>query len=335
MSPGTNAGEPGDPEPPVRTLREPCAGPAAVSVEIDAGRIEIRLAPEAGPETEPETSTTGDDNAVPVPDDPARPGEIRVQVSADPASAPGWLEGVAGVLGWLEQRIGTGSPPPTDARERAERAVAAVEIAWKDGALTVRHPAEPSLRAVPLLVTVWAPDSSALRLSAGAAPVSVAGRCGTLDLATTGEIRLDELGDHADLRCGAGNVAVRRSTSRLRIRAGAGRIDADTVLGPAEITSGAATVRLGSVAADVAVRCGSGDVTVDEVAAGDLELSTGAGSLHVGVRSGVDARVDLRATAGRATSDLPVSAAPPSGEVPVRIRGRAAAGDARVVGAGA
>lgn len=308
----------------VRTLREPCSGPATVSVEIDAGRVEVRLAPESGPETEPTTSPHAD---------AAVPGEVRVRVTADPTSTPAWLEGVAGVLGWIEQRIGTGAAPPADAVDRAERAVAAVDIGWTGDVLTVTRPTETSLRSVPLLITVWAPDSSALRIRAGAASTVIEGRCATLDLATTGAIHVDDVGGRAELRCGAGEVHVGRATGRLRIEAGAGRVDADAVLGPAEITSGAAAVRLGTVAADVAVRCGSGDITIDDVAAGDVEVSTGAGSVRVGVRAGVDAKVDLRALAGRASSDLPVSAAPPGGEVPVRIRGRAAAGDARVVGA--
>ena len=91
---------------------------------------------------------------------------------------------------------------------------------------------------------------------------------------------------------------------------------------------------LGRFAADLAVRAGSGDVTVRDASAGDLDLSTGAGSVRVGVHSGVDASVDLRSAAGSASSDLPVSRDRPESAgtpaAPLRIRGRAAAGDTRV-----
>ncbi len=168
-------------------------------------------------------------------------------------------------------------------------------------------------------MTVRAPESSAVRVRAGAAEVTIRGRAGDVAVHATGGVSLD------------------RVDGRLRVAGGAGRVDVARVLGPAEITTGAGRVRLGEVAADTAVRAAAGDLEVADAVAGDLDLTTGAGSLRVGIRHGVDARVDLHATAGRATSDLPVAAHPASGaatgseERPaLRVRGRTAAGSVTV-----
>ncbi|MCD2197220.1 DUF4097 domain-containing protein [Actinomycetospora endophytica] len=313
---------------PSRTERHDVEGPVDVVVEIDAGRVDVRL------DQRPETSTD------------ASPAELRVEVTADPEGAPGWVRGLAGLVdaaGGLERRFGfdlgamagLGVRPGEDPEERARRAVDAVEITLADGRLSVRGPREVALRAVPLAVTVHAPAGSGVAVRAGAAPVDVAGRPGAVEIGTTGSVSVSELTARSAIRCGAGDVSVGRVGGVLKVKGGAGDITLDEVLASTEVVTGSGSVAVARVAADLAVRAGSGDVTVRDASAGDLDLSTGAGSVRVGVHSGVDASVDLRSAAGSASSDLPVSSSRPEGTttetvVPLRIRGRAAAGNARV-----
>ncbi|HSK59325.1 MAG TPA: hypothetical protein VK935_09760, partial [Actinomycetospora sp.] len=83
-------------------------------------------------------------------------------------------------------------------------------------------------------------------------------------------------------------------------------------------------------------RAAAGDVEVADAVAGDLEIGTGVGTVWVGVHSGVDARVELRATVGRVHSELPVHRERPPGSEgagghrPLPVRARPGAGDVTV-----
>ncbi|GAA4854393.1 hypothetical protein GCM10023201_55390 [Actinomycetospora corticicola] len=308
---------------PEGTRREdfPTTGPAGLVVEIDAGRVDVRL-----------------DSAA----------AVTVEVVADREGAPGWVQGLAGLVdaaGGLERRFGfdlstvagLGVRRDESPEERAARAVAETTVDFSDGTLHVRSPREVALRTVPLTVTVHAPESSAVTVRAGAAPVDVAGVPGPVEVATTGTVSLARVAARSRVKCGAGDVTVGRVEGALKVTGGAGDVVLDEVHAGVEVVTGSGSVTAGRVTADLAVRCGSGDITVRDASSGDLDLTTGAGSVRVGVHAGVDASVDLRSAAGTASSDLAVTPDrhhdPSSGTV--RIRGRAAAGDTRVVRAGA
>ncbi|HEY2191368.1 MAG TPA: DUF4097 family beta strand repeat-containing protein [Actinomycetospora sp.] len=328
-----------------REERFEVAGAVDASVEIDAGRLDVRL------HGSPTTTPTAEEGTAGEPTPAVGTPEVRVEVTADPEGAPGWVRGLAGLVdaaGGLERRFGfdlgmlsgLGGRPGEDPEERAARAVAAVTIALEDGRLTVRGPREVALRAVPLVVTVHAPAGSGVAVRAGAAPVEVTGRPGAVDVRTTGGVSLEEVVTRSAVHCGAGEVAVRRVAGVLRVKGGAGDVVLDEVAAPVEVVAGSGSITADRVSADLTVRCGSGDITVRDASAGALDLTTGAGSVRVGVHAGVDASVDLRSAAGTASSDLPVSRTRPEatdeapGGAPVlRIRGRAAAGSARVASA--
>ena len=307
---------------PSRQERFDVAGPVDTTVEIDAGRVDVRLRA-ASAESAP---------------------EVHVEVTADLEGAPGWVRGLAGLVdaaGGLERRFGfdlgsipgLGVRPGEDPEERAARAVAAVEITLEDGRLTVHGPREVVLRTVPLHVTVQAPVDSGVTVHAGAAPVDLSGRPGPVDIGTTGRVTVSEVVARSSVRCGAGDVAITRVAGVLRVKGGAGDVTLHEVAAPVEVVTGSGSVTADRVNADLAVRCGSGNVTVRDASAGNVDLTTGAGSVRVGVHAGVDASVDLRSAAGSASSDLPVTSSRPEGTTtaaPLRIRGRAAAGSARV-----
>ncbi|WP_157647806.1 DUF4097 family beta strand repeat-containing protein [Actinomycetospora chiangmaiensis] len=309
-----------------RRERFDAAGPAELVVELDAGRVDVRL------DSRPDPTAA-----------------VTVEVVADREGAPGWVQGLAGLVdaaGGLERRFGfdlsavagLGVRRDESPEERAARAVAETTVEWAGGVLTVRSPREVALRTIPLTITVHAPESSAVTVRAGAAPVDVAGSPGPATIRTTGTVSLDRVAARSSITCGAGDVTVGRVDGALRVKGGAGDVFLDEVHAGVEVVTGSGSVTAGRVAADLAVRCGSGDVTVRDASAGDLDLSTGAGSVRVGVHAGVDASVDLRSAAGSASSDLPVTATRPEDDPSsgtVRIRGRAAAGDTRVVRAGA
>jgi hypothetical protein len=332
---------------PSRTERFTVSGPTGTLVEIDAGRVAVHLEPAPSPAAEPGTTASGTPASGAAASGTPASGttELRVEVAADPEGAPGWVRGLAGLVdaaGGLEQRFGLdlgsiaglGVRSGEDPEDRAARAVAAVEIALEDGRLVVRGPREVALRTVPLAVTVHAPAGGDVAVRAGAAPVDVTGRPGELDVRTTGRVDVEETAARSSVRCGAGDVSIRRVGAVLRVKGGAGDVTLGGVTSPTEVVTGSGSVSVDRLAADLTVRCGSGNVTVRDATSGDVDLTTGAGSVRVGVHSGVDASVDLRSAAGSASSDLPVSSTRPEAgagtAAPLRIRGRAAAGSARV-----
>jgi hypothetical protein len=339
---------------PSRDERFDVGGPVDTLVEIDAGRVDVRLRPAtpasaAGAGGATGTPGSGGDAAPPT-DGPGSAGgtsEVRVEVTADLDAAPGWVRGLAGLVeaaGGLERRLGfdlgaipgLGARSGEDSEERAARAVAAVEITLEDGRLVVHGPREVVLRAVPLHVTVHAPADGAVTVHAGAAPVEVAGRPGPVEIGTTGGVTVEEVVARSSVRCGAGDVSVGRVAGVLRVKGGAGGVTLHEVTAPVEVVTGSGSVTADLVAADLVVRCGSGNVTVRDASAGNVDLTTGAGAVRVGVHAGVEASVDLRSAAGSASSDLPVTSTRPEGTsatttaAPLRIRGRASAGSARV-----
>jgi hypothetical protein len=334
---------------PSRTEHHDVEGPVDLLVEIDTGRVDVRLRPDTAAPTWEAASATTSEATTPGPDggEATATREVRVEVTADPDEAPGWVRGLAGLMdaaGGLERRFGfdlgamtgLGANPGEDPEERARRAVEGVEITLADGRLSVRGPREVMLRAVTLAVTVHAPAGCGVAVHAGAAPVDVTGRPGEVEIRTTGTVAVEEIAARGAIRCGAGDVSVRRVAGVLRVKGGAGDVTLGDVGASTEVVTGSGSVAVARVAADLSVRAGSGDVTVRDASAGDLELSTGAGSVRVGVHPGVEASVDLRSAAGSASSDLPVSRTRPetgtdaTAGAPLRIRGRAAAGSARV-----
>ena len=297
--------------------REPCAGPATVAVEIGAGAVEVHLDPSPG----------APDEVRVVVDAVASPTRSAGRESlADAADAGEGLNRILGFLGRL-------TDDPQGDPERVDRALAAVDLDWADGVLTVRGPRDRDLATVPLAVTVHAPDSSALRVDAGSATVRVSGRSGAATIETSGSVALADAVGPTGIRSGAGRVDVTRASARLDVTGGSGRIEVGNLLAPAEISTGAGAVHLRQVAADATVHSGAGAVTVDDASSGRLDLSTQAGKVRVGVHGGVDAEVDLRTRAGRARSDLTVGDTAPAEGAPLHIRGRSGAGEVRVMAA--
>ncbi|MDQ2791391.1 MAG: DUF4097 family beta strand repeat-containing protein [Actinomycetota bacterium] len=285
-----------------------CQGPIDISVELDAGRLDITLA-----------------------DDAADRG-IGVQIRPDPTSQPPWNVAIGGLLNWLGEQTGA-SPLNAVAAEAVRRTV----IDFTGRRLTVRTPREGPLRTVALIVQVSAPAGSSINARSGSADVAVTGAAAALDVVTgAGQVRAQRCTGAAEVRTGSGDVRLGTVLGQLRVRTGSGEVDVISVEGAGgsgTVHTGSGDVRLGAVTHDVSARTGSGDLTVVDASAGGLELTTGSGQLRVGIHPGVLAELDVSSGSGRARSDLPVGAPPAEGDVAVRVRARTGSGDALVTAA--
>jgi hypothetical protein len=283
-------------------------GPAELELAADVGRIRVHLA------------DLGDEG-----------GELRVEVRHDPTAGNAWTQGLTGLINWLGNAAGAGFGVDTD--QLAVDAVSAAEISYSEGSrrLVVRSSQELPLRAVPLAITVWAPTRSRLGARIGAGDVRVSGRAGWAAVRTgTGNATLDAVDGDADITTGSGAIDLGPVTGRARLRTGSGAVRAATTGGPAEIKTGSGDVVLGEVKGDVRLRTGSGDVTVSDARSGDLEFSTGSGTVRIGVHPGVAAELDVASGSGTARSELTVSSEPPERPTALHVRGRTGSGDVLV-----
>jgi DUF4097 and DUF4098 domain-containing protein YvlB len=119
----------------------------------------------------------------------------------------------------------------------------------------------------------------------------------------------------------------------LRAKTGSGDVEVTAIGAASTVVTGSGDVWLGAVTGDVLARTGSGRVTIANAAAGQLELHTGSGAIHVGVRKGSPAEIDLSSGSGEARSDLDLSVSPPENKPPLKIRGRTGSGAALVTAA--
>lgn len=288
-----------------------CVGPVDVSVELDSGRLDVKLA----------EGTAG-------------LGGVAVQVRADPTRQLSWTAGITGLLSWLGEQS-TGTPPG----ELAAEAVSRTMIDFTGQRLTVRSPRDFPLRTVPLTIQVTVPPSSSITARSGSADITVDGVADRLDASTgSGQVRAQPRTCETDVRTGSGDVRLGSVLGRLRVRTGSGKVDVISIESAADggrgtVHTGSGDVRLGAVTHDVSARSGSGDLTVVDASAGGLELTTGSGQLRIGIHAGVRAELDIRSGSGHARSDLPVGGPPPEGDVPLRVRARTGSGDALVTAA--
>lgn len=274
----------------VRQQSWPCDGPAELELSIDVGRVRVELSHAAG--------------------------EVRVELRHDPAAAAGWTQGISGLISWLGN-AGAASfePGHADPAALAADVVAAAAISWSESArrLVVCNCQELPLRAVPLALTVTAPEGSRLALRTGAGDVAVTGAAG-----------------ESDVKTGSGDVALGTVDGPTRLRTGSGGITLAAATGLTDIKAGSGDVRVGEIAGELRIRAGSGDVDVADARSGSLELATGSGRLSVAVHPGVGAELDLSSGSGRASSELEVGAVAPAQAPTLRVRGRTGSGDVLV-----
>ncbi|MFL6122838.1 DUF4097 family beta strand repeat-containing protein [Actinophytocola sp.] len=263
---------------------------------------------------------------------------VHVEIRHDPAAGSPWAQGITSIMSWVNTQFPQfagqlGESVPAGSNAEAE-AVRQTRVDYTAGRLVVRTPKELQLRNVPVAVSVQAPAGSHVAASSGSGHVNVSGRAGRLDLHTgSGRITTDQAESSAKVETGSGTVRLGPMAAGLRAKTGTADIEVTAVGGASTIVTGSGDVWLGAVTGDVLARTGSGRVTVANAAAGELELHSGSGAIHVGIRKGSPAEVDLASGSGEARTELDLATRPPESKPPLRIRGRTGSGSALVTAA--
>jgi hypothetical protein len=261
---------------------------------------------------------------------------VHVEVRHDPDAGSPWSQGVTNLMSWVSTQFGGqlggqfGETVPEGSSAEGE-AVRQTRVDFADARLVVRTPKELQLRNVPISVSVQAPAGSHVEARSGAGDVTVTGRAGRLNLNTgSGRINADQAEGTVRVDTGSGTVRLGPMAAGLRAKTGSGDVEVTAVGGASTVVTGSGDVWLGAVTGDVLARTGSGRVTIANAAAGELELHTGSGAIHVGVRTGSPAEIDLSSGSGEARSDLDLTVNPPESKPSLRVRGRTGSGTALV-----
>lgn len=286
-------------------------GPVELDLTTSSGGVTVRLVDEPG---------------------------VHVEVRHDPGSGNAWATGVTQIMSWVTTQFPQfggqfGEAVPADSTAEDE-AVRQTRVDFSAGRLVVRTPKELQLRNVPISVTVQAPIGSHVAATTGSGDLMVTGGAGRLTLRTgSGKIDSDQATGSTRVDTGSGTVRLGAMAAGLRAKTGSGDLEVAAVGGPSTVVTGSGDVWLGAVAGDVLARTGSGRITIADAASGELELHTGSGAIHVGVRKGSRAELDLSSGSGEARSELDLTLTPPESKPPLRIRGRTGSGAALVTSA--
>jgi hypothetical protein len=298
-------------DPVVRRQSFEADGPVELDLGTGGGAVTVRLVDEPG---------------------------VHVEIRHDPNAGGPLAQGVTNLMSWVSTQFpqfsgqfGDAVPPGSSA---VAEAVRQTRVDFTAGRLVVRTPKELQLRNVPIAVSVQAPAGSHVEARTGSGDVTVSGGAGRLAVHTgSGRITTDQAEGTARIDTGSGTVRLGPMAAGLRAKTGTGDIEVTAVGGASTVVTGSGDVWLGAVTNDLLARTGSGRVTVANAAAGELELHTGSGAIHVGVRKGSPAEVDLSSGSGEARSDLDLSTTPPESRPSLRIRGRTGSGSALVTSA--
>jgi hypothetical protein len=263
---------------------------------------------------------------------------VHVEIRHDPGSGSPWSQGVTSLMSWVSTQFPQFSGQLGDAVPQGSTAVAEAvrqtRVDYTAGRLVVRTPKELQLRNVPIAVSVQAPTGSHVEARSGSGAINISGPAGRLNLHTgSGRITTDQAEGTVKIDTGSGTVRLGPMAAGLRAKTGTGDIEVTAIGGASTVVTGSGDVWLGAVTSDVLARTGSGRVTVANAAAGELELHTGSGAIHVGIRKGSPAEVDLSSGSGEARTELDLTTTPPDHAPPLRIRGRTGSGSALVTSA--
>lgn len=271
-----------------------------------------------------------------------------VEVRHAPASGVfDWRGGLTGLLSWVSEQFGdstgktgTNERAGTDrdkgrgSREPVAEAIQDTRIDLAGNRLAVRTPSTAPLRAVPLALTIAAPEDSQVNIRTGSGKVAVAGRAGRVQIQSgAGDVSVDRVTGNAMVRTGSGQLRLGEMRAGVQARSGSGDVEIASIGAPSSVVTGSGDVWLGQLRGDVLVRSGSGDLSLTDALRGQAELITGSGELQVSVHDGVAAEVDLTSSTGTTESTLAVTSEPPATEPELRVYGRTGSGDALITSA--
>lgn len=184
-----------------------------------------------------------------------------------------------------------------------------------------------SLRRRRVDITITVPTGSSLTSRTASARIDASGRYATAKVNTaSGEVTIEQVDGDAEVHCASGDVTV-GSARATRVHSASGRVRIEHAAGDVEVHSASGRIRIGVAEASVNAKTASGDITVEDARSGTVSLNAASGDLHIGVKSGVTAHLDVSSVSGRIRSDLPINDAAPEDGAALDVRARTVSGN--------
>ena len=150
---------------------------------------------------------------------------------------------------------------------------------------------------------------------------------GLIIKSATGDISVDHVTGHADVKAGSGDVRVRELDSTAVIKSSNGDTWVGVAGGDLRIKAANGNIAVDLAQATVGAKSANGDVRLGEVVRGSVVLETRLGDLEVGIREGTAAWLDIRSTAGKVHNALEAADGPEPSAETVEVRARTTVGD--------
>jgi DUF4097 and DUF4098 domain-containing protein YvlB len=183
-----------------------------------------------------------------------------------------------------------------------------------------------------LHVELVVPNSTRLRVDGGSADLHAAGLLEAVTFHTgSGDASLEEVTGNVDVKVASGDVTVGSVRGSLSFHAASGDFRAGHIAGELVARTASGDLRVDSAESGARVSTLSGDVALGGLRAGVIDVQAVSGDVELSVANGTNVYLDLSATTGSATSDLPVSEHPVADDaIPLELRVSTVSGDIRV-----
>jgi DUF4097 and DUF4098 domain-containing protein YvlB len=175
------------------------------------------------------------------------------------------------------------------------------------------------------------PTRTAVKISSASEEVTITGRCGDTDIATTAaRISLDTVEGNLRLRYSSANSRVGTVTGSAELGAASGSAHFGEVGGPLDCKFGSGELTVEVVRGELRLRAGSASARIGAIYA-HADLAFGSGPISIGLPTGVTAQVDIMSGTGDVHSDLPVEPAPGQATQAIKVRARTGSGAIRIL----
>ena len=220
--------------------------------------------------------------------------------------------------------------------EAARRLVDGATIALKGRELVVEVPQKLRLFRFPrLALRVTVPLDSTVRANIASAELRTTGQLGGLEVkSASGDVTIDQVVGRYAVHSASGDIGIGTVEGDGSVHTASGDIGIRTVQGDCEVRAASGDVGIETLTGRLNCHTASGNIQIGAVDSGDVKATTGSGAVHIGIRRGAHAWLDLNTGSGTVGTNLDTAEEPPSGTPDISVRAHTGSGDILLTRAG-
>lgn len=241
--------------------------------------------------------------------------------------------------------------PSDPAKKEDVRAAQEAQVDFAVGTLTVKGPTgwkmyvpPRAIRTPSIDVTIKAPSGSRLSGTAHLCRFLVTGelgRCeiktslgdlqlekaGPLELASGGNITVDQVVSGASITTSTGIVRIRQLGGSAVVKNSNGDSIIHEVAGDLQVHAANGNITVDRPHGSVTARAANGNIRIGDASRGNLRLETSVGELEVGIHPGSAAYLDVHAKTGGVQNQMKTAGSPAVGQETVHVYARSSVGN--------